>query len=87
MMRWHHRLVVSFREWFQPSARDRASRDERAGALVRQFARDVTYGSRLLTKAPGFSFAAIAIVALGVGAVTAIFSVVYGVALQPLPFP
>ncbi len=42
---------------------------------------------RLLLKAPGFSAAAIAIVALGVGAVTAIFSVVYGVLLQPLPFP
>ena len=39
-----------------------------------------------MRKAPGFSAAAIAIIALGVGAVTAIFSVVYGVALKPLPF-
>ena len=87
MMRWHHRLVVSFREWFQPSARDRASRDGRAGALVRQFARDVAYGSRLLIKAPAFSLSAITIVAVGVASVTAIFSVVYGVLLRPLPFP
>ncbi|HYE87589.1 MAG TPA: ABC transporter permease [Vicinamibacterales bacterium] len=63
-----------------------ASRDGRAGALLRQFGRDVSHGVRLMRKAPGFSTAAIAIVALGVGAVTAIFSVVYGVALKPLPF-
>jgi putative ABC transport system permease protein len=63
-----------------------ASRDHRSGASLRQFGRDLSYGARLLRKAPGFSAAAIAIVALGVGAVTAIFSVVYGVALKPLPF-
>lgn len=63
-----------------------ASRDGRAGAWTRQFGRDLAHGIRSLTKAPGFSVAAIAIVALGVGASTAIFSVVYGVALQPLPF-
>ena len=63
-----------------------ASRDTRSGAWVRQFGRDLSYGARLLVKAPGFSVAAIAIIALGVGAVTAIFSVVYGVALKPLPF-
>lgn len=63
-----------------------ASRDGRGGALVRQLGRDMSYGVRLLRKAPGFSAAAVTIVALGVGAVTAIFSVVYGVALAPLPF-
>jgi putative ABC transport system permease protein len=63
-----------------------ASRDGRSGAWLRQFGRDLSYGMRLLLKAPGFSAAAIAIIALGVGAVTAIFSVVYGVALKPLPF-
>ena len=63
-----------------------ASRDERSAAWLRQLNRDLSFGVRLLRKAPGFSAAAIAIVALGVGAVTAIFSVVYGVALKPLPF-
>jgi putative ABC transport system permease protein len=63
-----------------------ATRDARSGAWPRQFGRDLSYGVRLLRKAPGFSAAAIAIIALGVGAVTAIFSVVYGVALKPLPF-
>ena len=63
-----------------------ASRDARAGALARQIGRDLRHGARLLHKAPGFSAAAIAIVALGIGSVTAIFSVVYGVQLRPLPF-
>ena len=69
-----------------PDSIREAARDGRSGAWLRQFGRDLSYGVRLLLKAPGFSAAAIAIVALGVGAVTAIFSVVYGVALKPLPF-
>ena len=63
-----------------------SSRDERGGAIVRQLGRDVAHGFRLLRKAPGVAAAAIAIVALGIGSVTAIFSVVYGVVLAPLPF-
>jgi putative ABC transport system permease protein len=63
-----------------------AARDARPGAWVRQFGRDLSYGIRLLGKAPGFSAAAVAIIALGIGAVTSIFSVVYGLALKPLPF-
>ncbi len=69
-----------------PEAHKESSRDARAGALVRQFARDLVHGVRLLRKAPGFSAACIAVVALGIGSVTAIFSVVYGIALEPLPF-
>jgi putative ABC transport system permease protein len=47
---------------------------------------DLRYGLRLLARARGFAAAAILTVALGVGATTAIFSVVYGVLLRPLPF-
>ena len=63
------------------------SRDARAGALVRQFVRDVALGTRLLAKTPLFSLTAITIIVLGIGSVTAIFSVVYGILLKPLPFP
>jgi hypothetical protein len=42
--------------------------------------------ARLLAKSPAFAITVIVIVALGVGAATAIFSVVYGVMLRPLPF-
>ena len=62
------------------------SRDERPGAGFREVVRDMRFGARLLGKSPGFGLTAIAIVALGVGAATAIFSVVYGVMLRPLPY-
>jgi len=47
---------------------------------------DVSFGLRQLRKAPGFTAAALATLALGIGANSAIFSVVYTVMLKPLPF-
>jgi len=49
--------------------------------------RDVRYGSRLLWKNPGFAVVSLLALALGIGATSAIFSLLYSVLLAPLPYP
>lgn len=90
---WYLRQAVSF-PW--QGARDHAGRsaDDIIGTtrhtmrqlLFSDLIRDMRHAARGLRKAPGFSATVIVTLALGLGAATAVFSVVRGVLLGPLPF-
>jgi predicted permease len=63
-----------------------STRDEFRPALVEDSLQDLRYGVRALRRAPLFTLVAVLTLALGIGATTAVFTVVHGVLIKPLPF-
>lgn len=61
--------------------------ERRRRDFMSELRQDLAFGLRMLRRAPTFTLTAILTIALGVGANTAIFSVVHGIVFKPLPFP
>jgi predicted permease len=62
-------------------------RDRRLGRTIHEFAADTRYAFRQFRNAPGFTAIAMATLALGIGASTAVFSMLDGLLLRPMPYP
>ena len=85
-VRGHSYSIIARQKFFATSPRSFRS-TWLGGAFLHDLLRDLRHTFRRLRRTPGFTAATLLTLALGIGANTAIFSVIDGVLLKPLPFP
>jgi putative ABC transport system permease protein len=81
------RRIVPFLRRLTPRTSVAANVSRRGGQFMNRLVQDFRYAGKMMTRHPGFTVTVILTLALGIGANTAIFTVVNGVLLEPLSFP